>query len=308
MSRRWMLRVGLSCLLAGVPGVLPADTVELKSGLTIEGEIIRFDGKAMTVRQRFGEGSAEVLYPLNLVVRVVLVPSPVLEAALESPGVSAIPVLEKAWKFRERFLPVRETDAGRVGLALARALLATQKKKDAQAALGVIERVRARDWNETRKEEAGRLRLTALAASGKVEEALDEAAQLERLAGEDEAALVRVRARAVLLKADQAWKKLLKVEDEWPKWREMPGPSASHARLREEALDGYVHPSVFHPELADAASEGLWKAVEAHRHLGQTGAAAVLAREICDYYPASAVTSRAEQFLKQHPQPKNKNP
>jgi ABC-type dipeptide/oligopeptide/nickel transport system permease component len=36
--------------------------------------------------------------------------------------------------------------------------------------------------------------------------------------------------------------------------------------------------------------------------------AAVLAREICDYYPASAVTSRADQFLKQHPQPKNKNP
>jgi hypothetical protein len=288
-------------LATGVP--LSADTLQLKSGQKVEGEVIAFDGKNLKIRSQFGAGSAEVPYPMALVEKVTLTVPPTLGAALAEPVASAVPVLEEYWKRWEPFLAVPETDSGRVALALAKAHLASGKKKDAQTALGLTEAVRSQDWNSGRKEEATRLRLTALAASGKIEQAMEEASQLENLGGGDESGLAQARVRSLLLKADLAWKKLLKLEESWPKWEEMPEQRAEHSKLRQEALDGFVFGATFHPELADLASEGLWKAVEAHQHLQQKDQAIILAREITGYFPSPEFKPRAEQFLKQNPTP-----
>jgi len=287
----------------GAPLSLPADTLQLKSGQKVEGEVISFDGKNLKIRSQFGAGSAEVPYPMALVEKVTLTVPPALSGALAEPVAAAVPVLEEYWKRWESFLAVPETDSGRVALALAKAHLASGKKKDAQTALGLTEAVRSRDWNSGRKEEATRLRLTALAASGKIEQAMEEASQLENLGGGDESGLAQARVRSLLLKADLAWKKLLKLEETWPKWQEMPEQRAEHSQLRQEALDGFVFGATFHPELSDLASEGLWKAVEAHHHLQQKDQAIVLAREITGYFPSAEFKPRAEQFLKQNPTP-----
>lgn len=295
-------------LLLISPGTGFADSLELKSGQQVDGEVIGFDGKVLKFRSRIGEGTAEVPYPLELVSKVRLQPQPALAAALAEPVAGAVPALEEAWKQRMPMLAIPETDSGEVGLALAKAWLATGKKKDAQSALAVLDVVRSRDWSESRKAEAARLRLTALAASGNIEQAMEEASKLEVAGAGDEKALAATRTRSELAKADVAWKKLLKLEEDWPKWREMPGQRAEHQRLGQNALDGYVFGATFQPELADLASEGLWKAIEAYQHLGQNEQALILAREIVDYFPQREFKPRADQLLKKNTPPSNKHP
>jgi len=164
----------------------------------------------------------------------------------------------------------------------------------------VIQKVEQGDWLTSRKSEAARLRLSALAASGKVEQAMAEAEKMQNIGGSDEVSLALTQVQAHLIKAELAFSKWQELEKEWPKWKWMKDKRKERTELLNQALDGFLFPVVFHPELFRSCAEGLYRTVEIQLKLNDTKSALLYAHEIIHDYPEAEYKTRAEKLIKEN--------
>jgi tetratricopeptide (TPR) repeat protein len=290
----------------GLTLVVSADELVLRDGQKISGTVLKTDGKTVTIRIPAGGGQAEIPYPLNNIRSLTFEKNPEIEALLKSSNPGDLPKLQVWWEKRLPYLKLFGSNTGDIGLGTIRLLLSRQTKKAAGEALILARQIEESDWSGPRKNEATRLRLSALAASGKAEQAMAEAEKLEDVSGLDEMSLASARVQARLVQGELALKKLGELEKDWPKWEQMTDKSREHRELLNKALDGFLFPVVFHPELKQAAAEGLYQAAEIHLKRNDTTSALIYAHEIVDYYPEGEFKIKAEKLIKENKTPATK--
>lgn len=288
----------VSVLLAWAGG-LAADELVLKNGQKMTGLISGTDGKSVRFDMTIGQGQAEVPYPLAQIDRIQFANDAALEALLQAGDPELLPQVLAVWEKRRPFLGLAGSDSGAWALRCARLQLAKKTKKAAAEAVDFCRLVETGDWDAERKSGATRLRLTALAASGKIDEALREAEGLQDLAGSDESALAAAKVKARFLQAELAWKRLLELEKNWPKWRLMPEKCRERAQYLNQALDGFLFPVVFHSDLVPGCAEGLLRTAEIEMHEGRPGRALAALEEVLRHFPDPEFRPRAEQMKKE---------
>jgi hypothetical protein len=285
-----------------ISGFLPlaavADELHMKDGQTFSGTILGTDGRAVTLRMTIGSGQAEVPYPLANVKEVVFTNTPEDASLLASGDPKALPEVLGRWERRKPLLAIPGSDAGAWALQAVRLSLARKTKKAAEEALLWAAEVEKADWSPERRSEATRLRLSALAAAGKAEQAIAEAEKMQNASGADESALAAARVQARLVQAAVAAAKLAELEKEWPKWDQMPEMRRERAALLNAALDGFLFAPTFHPELTALAAEGLWKAGEVAEKAGRAAEALTWMKEIAASFPEPVFKSRAEERIR----------
>ncbi len=282
----------------GLCATTDKDRITTPDGQSIEGTIIRRDDRGITIRSSVGGGTAEIPYPHERIQSIRFARPPELDRAIENlTGNLLLP----EWERRKAFLDIPGSDAGEIGLALARSLV--QSDADgARQALALIDTIRNADVPPQIKADAAAIRLNALAAAGEVEQALKEAEAMEDIAGADERSLQASQIRARFLQARLAWQQLLELEEEWPRWQLMPDKREERRALLHKALDTYLEAAAFHAYHPALCAEGLWHAVEIYQQTGRPEEAEKRAREIMDRYPDPAFLARAKEFLNQQPQ------
>jgi|GEM_PF-931399 len=287
------------CLLACLfPLPAAADELRMKDGQVFSGEILGTDGITLTFRRTVGAGQAQIPYPLANIQEVRFILSAEEQALLTSGDPKDLPAAAALWERRRPYLALKASDAGAWALQAVRLSLAKKTKKAAEEAVKWCAEVEKGDWSEERRAQAARLRLSALAAAGKAEQAIAEAEKLQNASSADESALASARVQARLVKADLAATQLAELEKEWPKWDQMPEMRRQREELLHAALDGFLFAPVFHPELAALAAEGLWKASELGEKTGRTTEARTWLQEIVDWFPEPTFKTRAEERLR----------
>jgi tetratricopeptide (TPR) repeat protein len=293
------------CMAAGLLAALPvrADRLSIKGGGTLEGEVLGLEGNTVRFQSQAGGGVAVIPYPMERIARVEFDFSKEEAAVLERGGPEARALLAKLWELRRPFLRCEGGDAGAVGLRFARLLLAENNEAEARQALEICDVVRAGDWDPQTQGEAARVRLSALAATGRVEDAMKEADQLADAGGAEDEALARTQVQARLARGGVAWKKAQQMEQEWPKWPLMPELREERRRLVNQALDEFLYPVVRHVELKDLCAEGLWNAAQVYAQTGRLREARGCAEEVVNYFPVADYAPKAREFLNNHPNP-----
>ena len=286
-------------VLLGWAGVLAADEMVLKNGQKMAGVIAGTDGKSVTLDMTIGQGRAEVPYPLAQIERIHFANDAALDALLQAGDPERLPQVVGVWEKRRPFLGLAGSDSGDWALRCARLLLAKKTKKAASEAVDLCRLVETGDWDAARKSGATRLRLTALAASGKIDEALREAEGMQDLAGADESALAAAKVKARLLQAELAWKRLMELEKNWPNWRLMPEKSRERTQFLNQALDGFLFSVVFHSDLIPGCAEGLLRSAEIEMYEGHPDRALAALEEILRHFPDPEFRPRAEQMKKE---------
>jgi hypothetical protein len=285
---------GVACVFA-VNSWLHADTLNLTDGNTMEGAILGRDAESIQIEVTRGGGKAQLEMPLDRIESIKF--SRGLDEAV--PG-----ELKKLWLEREAFLEINGSDAGKIGLAYVKALLAEGDEQVARATLPIIGKIRDSSWNESDRTAAGQIRLTAMAAAGDVEQALAEARSLETMGAAETMDIAATRVRSRFVQAKAAWEAKLKLEQDWPKWHLMPEKRAQRRQLINEALDLFLFPVAHHAELTSLCAEGLMEAARIYRQIGKGSEARARAEEIIHYFPDPAYKEQASEFMNQQPEKK----
>lgn len=292
------LRLTLVLLVWSAVGVNAGDELRMKDGQVFIGEILGTDGRTVTLRMTVGAGQAQVPYPLANIREVVFSNTEAERALLTTGEVKDLAAVLERWERRKAFLSIPGSDTGAWGLQAVRLALARKTKKAAEEALTWAVEVEKNDWSAERRAEATRLRLSALAAAGRAEQAIAEAERMQNASGADENALAAARVQARLVQAGVAAARLAELEKEWPKWDQMPEMRRERAALLHGALDGFLFAPVFHPELTALAAEGLWRAAEVAEKSGNPAEALTWLRELVAWFPEPVFKSRAEERIR----------
>ena len=289
-----MMRATL--ILTGVVLTLDvrADSLLLRNGRRAECTVLGFTDAAVRIRW---QGNQEREVPLAEVDHVIFSPLPGEDEARRraTAGGDATPLMEY-WVKRLPHLARPRSHAGEIGLAYAE-LLTRQPTPDRLArALRVYAQIEEGDWSHERRARARAGRLRVLLRQGKVDEVRPEA---ERLLKESAEPRVLIELHHVL--AETAAAKLRALIEAHPRWEQEDDIRPRHDRLLHEALEGYLHPHVFHGAEEDLAARGLWAAAQLHLQAGDTAAARACAEDLTKLYPDAPEHAAAAAWLREHP-------
>jgi hypothetical protein len=274
------------------------DRITLSNGQVVEGKIKALTPDRIVMELSIGGGSAEVPYQRSLLEKLELGRSEAESALLRSNDTKDLPALRAFWEQRQPYLALPESDAGEVGLKLARLLIADQKKTTAREALALLEKIEQEDWNAARRGEIPSLRVSALLGAGQTEKAAAELSKMETVSGADESAVASAQIQQKLVQANQAWQNLQSLEKEFPRWDQIPAKRNERALLIQDALDHALYPAVFHAEFQSLAAQGLFLAAEVYQRIGDPDRAAVVLEEIVREFPEPELVPKANELLK----------
>lgn len=264
------------------------------------GRVVGADENSLKVQMPLPNGAvATVGVPRSQVSRVEFAPNAMLQRLIASPVESNAAALGAEWSKWKSFLNIPKSPAGAVGNAYASALLA---KGDAKQALEIFKVVEQNAWGEAEEAAARQGRLRALVATGNAAEAVTEA---EALAKESDDPAVLIEAKFIL--AEVAQQKLRRLVEDNPRWDEDPAVRPEHDRLTNEALDLYLHPYLFLGSETDAASRGLWGAVQIYQFVGDKPNAIESARDLVALYAGTRYAALAREYLDKLPADDLKN-
>lgn len=285
-------------VLAAVPA--SADIVHLLDGGQREGTVKSYDGQALTVSVQVQSGRAETRIPNGIIERVEILPTTEEQAALDDPSGGNVGILAGLWERHGVMGGRRGSKAFPVAEALGEAI-AKQGAKDAPERLSDLAKQCGRLPGDRTAIEAKirGLQIRLLMQAGRTEDAEQIAAELRKSpAGQSESPeLAEARVLLELLAAQKSWQALRKLEEEWPKWRQMPEKEEERRRLLNETLNRNLLVVVDHPRLKDLCAQGLLGAAEAYAHSGQHEEARQRAREIIDWYPAEPYRTKAAELV-----------
>lgn len=235
---------------------------------------------------------ATVGVPRAQVSRIEFAPNENRDRLVAAPIPANLTALNIEWLRWQAFLAVPKSPAAAVGSAYANALLAAKDPKRAAEALEIFQRIEQDAWNDADIQTARRGRLRAMVATGKAAEAVSEAVELSKVS-EDPSVLIE--AKYILAEAASA--NLHKLVEDNPRWQEDSRVRPDYYRLYNEALDLYLHPYLFLGSETDAASRGLWGAVQTYRFGGDNENAVESARDLATLYPATSYARLAKEYL-----------
>ncbi len=273
----------------------PTDDVIFRTGLPPQsGRVIGLDAQYLRFETRVQANlpPATLSIPRAQVQRIVFADRPEETRLYESSKPPDISALRALWSSKSPFLRISNSNAGRVGLALADALLQSDDAGHRREALDLFRRIEGGDWNAERRALAGQGRLRAMVANGMAAEAVAEARELAEIS-EDPAVLIE--AKYVLARASlDTYSKLL--EDN-PRWNDDPRVRPERNRLYHETLDLLLYPYLFHGTQESASARGLIEAARLLAGAGETGPARELASDITTLYPSTPQAAEASRLL-----------
>ncbi|MEM9481434.1 MAG: tetratricopeptide repeat protein [Verrucomicrobiota bacterium] len=200
--------------------------------------------------------------------------------------------LRELWDEKSNRLSLPNSNAGEVGLSLARKHLAAGGEVSASTAHLLYSRIEEEDWNIERRESARRGRLQALIALGRQEEAIKEAKLLEEEAEEPR---IILDAKHVLVVAD--FEKLQQLIEDNPKWREDDEVHDSVLSLYHSIVDRCFQPFLFFGTNEEAAPRGLLYAARAHLLAGEPDRAKESLTDLRALYPLSPYLIDADRLI-----------
>jgi hypothetical protein len=226
------------------------------------GRIIGVDANFFKIEVPLAVGGvmATVGVPRAKVSRVEFSPSEARDKLIANPTAENLAALTLEWQKWKPFLAVPRSPAGRVGNAMAAVLLSRNDPESAVKALEIFKKIETEAWSRDDEAVAKQGRLRALVTTGHASDAVAEAVELAKVSDDPS---VLIEAKYILAEATQA--KLRKLVDENPRWVEDPLVRPEYERLYNEALDLYLHPYLFLGTETEAASRGLWGAVQVYR-------------------------------------------
>lgn len=200
--------------------------------------------------------------------------------------------IEALWREARPWLAVPKSPAGGIGISYGDLLLRAGDLASARKALELFRVIETEAWSRPDAMRARQGRLRAMVALGTLEEAVAEAREVERVA---EDPVVLIEAKFILAKA--AEKTLRKLEEDNPRWQQDAFVAPERECLYEEALELYLYPALFFGSEIDAASRGLWGAVEVSRFAGDLKQALEASRDLVAIYPGTSYARQAEDFI-----------
>jgi hypothetical protein len=261
------------------------------------GRVVGIDATSLKLEAILPGGArATIGVPRSTVSRVEFAPSAARARLIATPIAANAASLGSEWQKWQPFLSLPKSPAAAVGNAYATALLASGNAAQAAKALEVFKAIEQGSWSDVDIAAAKQGRLRALVATGHAADAVAEATQL---ATESEDPTVLIEAKFILAEASQA--KLRKLVEDNPRWQEDPLVKPEHDRLYNEALDLYLHPYLFLGSETEAASRGLWGAVQIYRFGGADTDAVESARDLALLYPGTRYAAMAKDYLDKLP-------
>lgn len=213
-------------------------------------------------------------------------------ALLERPVREQLVALRDLWESKSKWLGVRRSNSGEVGLVVANLLLQSGEAAKVKVALTTFSMVEQGDWDETRRAHAQQGKLRALLALGRPEEALAEARLVAETA-EDPTILVETQ----MVMAEAARREFEASLEEYPKWREDDEVREQVMAQYHTAIDQFLFPCLFHGSLEGTASRGLWNAAEVYNLAENRDLALNCAKDLLALYPGSEFEERARLLL-----------
>jgi len=294
-----MIRLTIFTLAASLT-TAAGDVVHLLDGSQRQGTVQAYDGHALTLSVQVQSGTATTRLPAHIIERVEVVATPEEQAALADPHSENITILKALWARHGVMGGRRGNKAHPVAEALARAI-SKQGAPNAPEQLAALAQQSARLPGENTvlaaKMKGAQIRL--LLQAGRTHEAEQLASGLEKLSsGENEAPeLTEAKVLLDLLAAQKSWQALGKLEQEWPKWRQMPEKVEERRQLMNEALNRNLAIVVDHPRLKDLCAQALLGTVQVYVHIGQREEALQRAKEIIDWYPWEPYRTKATEIV-----------
>jgi len=207
----------------------------------------------------------------------------------------SIPALRVFWEARRLSIKLPGSNAGDVGLALARALRQT---KVYDQALAIVEEIAEQDHDELRRARAKRdsetLAFIRVMQTEKPAEVEKRAWALIEAADESNPDLMLLITGYLMT---QEFETLKAIESENPRWMEDDEVKPERERHYHRALDLALYPSLFHPLRATEAAEGLWQAAQVHRYTREHAREAGALEDLVALYAGSPRTEEAQQRL-----------
>ncbi|MEM0897195.1 MAG: hypothetical protein AAGJ79_09940 [Verrucomicrobiota bacterium] len=280
---------------------MAADVVHRIDEDPLEGEVLKIGGNEIIVKaptkSRGGPGYEVVKVSLQELKFIDFQPIPGEREVLVS---GSLRELRELWDEKSNRLALPNSNAGEVGIALARKHLAAGGDVSASSAHLLYSRIEKEDWNIERRESARRGRLQALIALGRQEEAIEEAKLLEEEAEEPR---IILDAKHVLVAAD--FEKFEQLIEENPKWREDDEVYESILSLYHSIVDRSLQPFLFFGTNEEAAPRGLLFAAKAHYLAGESDRAKESLADLRALYPGSTFVVDAERLISENQEHEN---
>ena len=294
----------LFLLAVTAPEAFAQDAIHRTNGSRQSARVVGLDDRFLKAEVLLvpGQPPATISIPRSEVVRVEFAETDEDQRVLKAGRAADATQVTRLWRAKEPFLRFANSNAGAFALLQAQLLLKTPER--APEALALFERVEKEDWSEARRAEAGRGKLTAMIATGRAAEAVEQAKQLA-INAEDPATLIE--AKFVLGQATAKTLRDLLAEN--PRWDEDEKVRPERHRLYHEALDLLLFPYLFFGAETEPAARGLWAALELYRFLEEPARALELAKDLTILYPQSSEAQLAVKLLPQDPKtPPAKSP
>ena len=289
------MRGGMIALWLSLAVCMGQDVVHLHSGNAFEGKILATNDQwvefNVIIDGPRGRGESRRRLPRKDVAFIDFAQSKEALAIAEGRNSADAETLRKLWVKHERYLGEANSPAGDYGLLLAERWLANGRDQ-AGAALQLLDKIIAKDWDETRRGQAQQRRLNALVLAGRSDEAKEVAT---RLLEETTDPLVTVEARQVLGYA--AFHALKALVEAHPRWMEDDEIFPQRNTLFHEAIDHFLYGSLFQGALRGPAASGLWQVCQVYLHARMPAKAASTAEDLIKLYPESEESKLATQLL-----------
>jgi hypothetical protein len=268
------------------------DIIHRTNGARQSAKVVGIDARSLKVEVVLvpGQPPGVITMPRSEVTRVDFAEREEEQGLLKA-GAAADPAqVAQMWRAKAPLLGFPNSNAGAFALIHAQQML--KAPTTAQAAFDLYARVEREDWNEARRAQAGRGRLTAMIATGRAAEAVEQAKQLATSA-EDPATLIG--AKFVLGQASAKALRVLLAEN--PRWEEDDKVRPERHRLYHEALDLLLYPYLFFGAEQEPAARGLWAATELYQLVEEPERAEELARDITTLYAQTPYAADAKKLL-----------
>jgi len=235
-----------------------------------------------------GQPGGSTLIPRAGISKIIFGPDPMLDAVAAQPVPGSVASSRSRWQNLQPLLGTPESRAGEAGCLYGEILLQMDDPARHDEALEVFKTVETGTWNPEHRQRATRGRLSALIRKGKLEEASQEAEEIERSAEEPDL-IIETR----LLLADARMESLKALLAENPRWNEDPPVRAERQRLIHEGVELALFPFLFHGTKRAQAAKGLWLAHEIYRLAGQDDDASAVATDLIEIYSGTPEAAKA---------------
>lgn len=254
--------------------ILSADASSLKVGLVVA-----------------GQATGNTTIPREKISRIVFGPDAMLDAVAAAPVPGSLATARARWQDLRSLLGTPESRAGEAGCLLGEILLQLDPSQQDEA-MSVFDQVEKGAWRLEDRQRAARGRLGVMIKQGKLEEASQEAQEMERTAADPE-----MQIETKLLLARARVQELNKLLSDNPRWSEDPPVLAKRTRLLNEGLDYSLYPFLFHGTRQRQAAQGLWTAHELYAAGDDKDRDGEVLRDIVEIYPDTTFAGPAAAAL-----------